>query len=695
MFYIYMRKILRQIESFFLFFVLSCALCLLGLPLDSYAQDADKAEGYFSQYVEYVRSGNVSVEAYDALMRSHREYINIIRSNPSGSEAHTSAQTKLGEMYDPIQHAINFFNKNTMTEKLVNAARAYVDLMIYCPTLPIHPMHVPITRLAAINTANLVAKTDPTTEGFARAIPYLVAYLQTDDTSKENRMEQAYCQLGAFSYNIKDYAQSYKVLKKGLTAYPDDSTMLEYMLKTLQRIGQREEELQSYLTRALASNPDNQHLLELQANLYSKSGNDEDAVEFLEKLHAVAPYHHGYMKSLAFHYCNLGFKMMESSNKEQNKKLKASKKENSKQYFISAAKLLETLSEGEFSESERMRYTQALAYVYGYIDDKKKQEQAVDNLKDSGVAQHDVSIAFADLASEGTVKHYANGGGRKDFKVEEHFEVDDVRNSDVDVHIPVAEQENSQTFVVIIANENYDEVSKVPYAHNDGSKFKEYCHLTLGIPADNIDLRKDATGGQILNAISHLQQMTAVHSNANVIFYYAGHGYPDEKNLSTYLVPSDGFPTDPVSLFSLKNLYSRLSALPAEHVYVFMDACFSGAQRGEGMIVAARSLAARAKKEEPQGRMVVFSAAQGDESAMEYKEKQHGMFTYFLLKKLQETQGQVTLGELGEYITTNVKQTSVRINKKLQTPNISGSLKMNDGWEDMPLVNITLQNSLN
>lgn len=679
------------------FKTLSLSICLFGICGTICAQDAEKAAGYFNQYADAARRGNITVEAYDALLRAHKEYLAIMRSNPSGSEAHTHAQNMLADTYDPIQHSINFYNKNNMPDKLMMAARAYVDLMMYCPNLPINPMHIPITRLAAINTANLVAKTDPTPDGFSRAIPYLSAYIQTEDNTPENRIQQAYSQLGAFSYNIKDYSQAYKVLKQGLRAFSDDNQMLEYMLKTLQRIGKREDELQSYLTRALAINPDNQNLQELQANLYTKANNDEGAVEFLEKLHNNAPYHHGYMKSLAYHYCNLGFKGMEEADKLINKKQKSTQKEKARNYFSSAAKLLETLIDGEFSESERMRYSQALVYVYGYLDDKKKQDNIIDNIKDNGIAQLDAAVAFADLGTDAPATHHSIYG-KNNFNSEDkrnvNFSLEDVRNCDVDVNIPMAELENSQTFVVIIANENYENTGKVDFAHNDGSKFMEYCHLALGIPEENIHIRKDATGGHIRKEISWLQKATAAFSNANVLFYYAGHGMPDEKTMNSYLIPSDGSPSDPSSNYSLNDLYTRLSALPAEHVYVFMDACFSGAQRGDGMLLSARTAVRPAKKEEPQGKMVVFSAAQGDETAFPYKEKQHGLFTYFLLKKLQESGGNVTLSELGEYITTNVKQTAFKVNDKLQTPCVSGSLMMSDGWENLPLVSITLHNSL-
>ena len=44
------------------------------------------------------------------------------------------------------------------------------------------------------------------------------------------------------------------------------------------------------------------------------------------------------------------------------------------------------------------------------------------------------------------------------------------------------------------------------------------------------------------------------------------------------------------------------------------------------------------------------------------------MFTYFLLKKLQETKGNATLGELETYVKQNVQQYSIRENNRKQTP---------------------------
>lgn len=100
----------------------------------------------------------------------------------------------------------------------------------------------------------------------------------------------------------------------------------------------------------------------------------------------------------------------------------------------------------------------------------------------------------------------------------------------------------------------------------------------------------------------------------------------------------------------------------------------------DGMLVAARGVAIKARSGMPQGNMVVFSAAQGDETAYPDYEEKHGMFTYYLLQKLQETEGNVTLQELGEYIIDNVRKKSV-INGKLQTPCVMASPTVGDAWK--------------
>ena len=262
-----------------------------------------------------------------------------------------------------------------------------------------------------------------------------------------------------------------------------------------------------------------------------------------------------------------------------------------------------------------------------------------------------------------------------------------VGTSDVDKGIPEASEVNDRLFAVIIANEDYQREVDVNFAVNDGNTFGEYCRKTLGIPEQNIHIVENATLNNILAEVDWITKVAeAYQGEAGLIFYYAGHGIPDESTGDAYLLPVDGYGSNINTGYKLDNLYASLSSAPSRYTYVFLDACFSGAERGGSMIASARGIAIRAKASAPKGNMVVFSAAQGDETAYPYKEKGHGMFTYYLLKKLQESGGDVTLGELSDYVRSEVRKQSIVSNSKMQTPTVTASPAMHDSWQTLQLV---------
>lgn len=256
----------------------------------------------------------------------------------------------------------------------------------------------------------------------------------------------------------------------------------------------------------------------------------------------------------------------------------------------------------------------------------------------------------------------------------------------IDKNIPQTASLQANTFVIAIGNENYNLVPKVAFANNDMNIFAQYCQKTLGIPMQNIRKYKDATFGSMLSALNDIKDIAdAYNGDMNVIFYYAGHGIPNEKDQTAYLLPTDADGKSTEVCFPLARLYKELGELNAKSVIVFMDACFSGAQRGNGMLASARGVAIKAKEQKPMGKLVVLTAASGEETAYPFKEKGHGLFTYFLLKKLNETKGECSLGELSDYITTNVKRQSIVINRKPQTPAIIFSDSVKDEWMNYKL----------
>lgn len=259
-------------------------------------------------------------------------------------------------------------------------------------------------------------------------------------------------------------------------------------------------------------------------------------------------------------------------------------------------------------------------------------------------------------------------------------------DSDVDKDIPTAMKQAENSFAFIICNENYPD-APVPYSLNDGRMFKEYCQKALGLPEKNINFYEDATFGNIITAVEKMKQVAdAYDGDASIIFYYAGHGFPDDKQQSAYLLPIDGNASDITTTgYSLAKFYKELAAMKLKSAVVFLDACFSGAKREDQMLAQSRGVAIKVKSDVPEGKMVVFSAAQGDETAHQMEEKHHGLFTYFLLKELQATGGDVDMGTLTEYVTKQVKRQSVVINNKKQTPTVIPSQALTNTWQTLKL----------
>lgn len=295
-----------------------------------------------------------------------------------------------------------------------------------------------------------------------------------------------------------------------------------------------------------------------------------------------------------------------------------------------------------------------------------------------------VDMNFSDIDTSNLVAetHSSNNPGVRRSKA-----TVSVGKSDVDTDIPESKEVNDKTFAYIIANEDYSMVAPVPMAQNDGQTFGEYCRKTLGLPETNVRYYPNASYGIMLSAIQDLKNIAKVYDpgEINVIFYYAGHGVPNEATKDAFLLPIDANGQQTEVCYSLNKLYSELAGLNANSVVVFLDACFSGAGRDGDMLASARGVALKAKAEKPQGNMVIFSAASGDETAYPYKEKGHGLFTYYLLKKLQESKGNATLQEIGDYVTEEVRRQSQVVNRKLQTPTVSASTAMGDSWKNMKL----------
>jgi len=141
-------------------------------------------------------------------------------------------------------------------------------------------------------------------------------------------------------------------------------------------------------------------------------------------------------------------------------------------------------------------------------------------------------------------------------------------------------------------------------------------------------------------------------------------------------MPVDVSISSPTAGIKLEKLYADLGTSQAKKTYVFMDACYSGV--GRGIVI-------KPKEALINGNTVVFTATSSTQRSMPYKEKQHGMFTYFLLKALRDSGGKATVGTLFEATRKDVVKNSIWINNSEQTPELLTGEGIETGWEGWTL----------
>lgn len=293
----------------------------------------------------------------------------------------------------------------------------------------------------------------------------------------------------------------------------------------------------------------------------------------------------------------------------------------------------------------------------GLVSLAMNQKVSADKLVVKGAVETDVAIAVASLSS------------------------------DVDKNIPVAVEKQPNKVALIFGNEDYsgsfNSEINVEYARRDAGIFYEYAVKTLGLVEENIYFKTDATSGTMNTEIDRVCELVKRMGNeTELIFYYAGHGYPNEQTYSPNLIPVDVNATNLNSAIQLKDVYRKLGETGAKKITVILDACFSGGGRNQGLM-AARGVKIKPKDEELNGNIVVFSASSGEQSALPYHNQKHGMFTYYFLKKLQESKGEVTFGELDSYLRNQVGINSIKINGKVQDPVTSVSSQINQVWKSL------------
>jgi hypothetical protein len=125
---------------------------------------------------------------------------------------------------------------------------------------------------------------------------------------------------------------------------------------------------------------------------------------------------------------------------------------------------------------------------------------------------------------------------------------------------------------LLIGNQHYTFWPRLDTPENDARKTSELLSRKYGFKTKVL---LNASRYDILKALNDLRK--ELTEKDNLLIYYAGHGHLDEKIGRGYWVPIDGEIDSNANWISTLAITDILSTIPAKHILVVADTCYSGA----------------------------------------------------------------------------------------------------------------------
>lgn len=240
----------------------------------------------------------------------------------------------------------------------------------------------------------------------------------------------------------------------------------------------------------------------------------------------------------------------------------------------------------------------------------------------------------------------------------------------VDVLPKRVQAKDPSAWGLIIGIENYMTLPSVQFALKDARLVKRYFEAILGVPSENILtlLDSEATKGKIEGLIQSYLHMN-VDPDTRLFVYFAGHGMPSLGGGDAFICTYDA---DPRFIehtgYKLEELYADIGNLPLKEAFVFIDSCFSGSSSRSDRMLLTQARPALIKVDSihlTSDKIVSLAASKGDQISSSYQEKEHGLFTYFLLRGLRgpadvDEDKTISAQELYQYVNKEVSRVSRR-----------------------------------
>jgi hypothetical protein len=139
--------------------------------------------------------------------------------------------------------------------------------------------------------------------------------------------------------------------------------------------------------------------------------------------------------------------------------------------------------------------------------------------------------------------------------------------------VPAAEPVLSEGryYALVIGNSSYLHVSPLKTAGEDARAVAEVLRQRYGFETT---LLLDADRQQVISALNFFRR--GMDENANLLIYYAGHGYYDREADKGYWLPVDARPDDNANWISADDITTNTRVIPAQHILIVADSCYLG-----------------------------------------------------------------------------------------------------------------------
>ena len=193
-----------------------------------------------------------------------------------------------------------------------------------------------------------------------------------------------------------------------------------------------------------------------------------------------------------------------------------------------------------------------------------------------------------------------------------------------------AVQGNGAYYALIIGINEYQNLAKLQTAVGDAQAVDQILRQRYGFQTTLL-IDAQATRSNILDALSDYRGR--LHDNDNLLIYYAGHGARDGGR--AYWLPVDSRPKSPANWIIAEEITKGMQVIPARHVLVVSDSCYSGSLARDVTIDNAPADRAKYLQTMIESKSRVLISSGRDEPVADGGSGGHSVFANALLKGLR------------------------------------------------------------